>query len=99
MHFFYIKGGTTLQKTLYSLIELQEIDNRLDELRAERGDLPLIVEELENKLNEKKDILGQKADELKAARIRQKELEIVIEEAKLKLDEFEERLYQVKTNR
>ncbi|NOX89774.1 MAG: hypothetical protein GXO77_12165 [Calditrichaeota bacterium] len=88
-----------MQKTLYALVELQEIDNRLDELKAERGDLPLIVEELENKLNLKKSQLEQKNKDLKASKVRQKELELIIEEAKTKLGEFEEKLYQVKTNR
>jgi len=88
-----------LQQTLYALIELQEIDNRLDELRDERGDLPLIVQELEGKLTEKKDLLGEKNESLKEARLRQKELELLIEESKHKLEEFEEKLYQVKTNR
>ncbi len=88
-----------MQKTLYALVELQEIDNRLDELKAERGDLPLIVEELENKYNQKKELLNEKNQALKNAKVKQKELELLIEEAKSKLSEFEEKLYQVKTNR
>ncbi len=88
-----------LQKTLYALIELQEIDNRLDELKAERGDLPLIVDELENKYNSKKALLEEKNELLQKTKLRQKELELLIEEAKAKLAEFEEKLYQVKTNR
>lgn len=88
-----------MQKTLYALVELQEIDNRLDELRAERGDLPLIVEELESKFKQKKGLLEEKTQLLKNTKIRQKELELLIEEAKTKLEEFEEKLYQVKTNR
>lgn len=88
-----------MQKTLYALVELQEIDNRLDELKAERGDLPLIVEELENKYNQKKELLSEKNQALKDAKVKQKELELLIEESKTKLSEFEEKLYQVKTNR
>ena len=88
-----------MQKTLYALVELQEIDNRLDELRAERGDLPLIVEELEKKLDQKKTQLDEKVNDLKSTKVKQKELELLIEESKSKLAEFEEKLYQVKTNR
>ena len=40
-----------MQKTLHALLELQEVDNRLDDLMEERGDLPHIVGELEIKLN------------------------------------------------
>ncbi len=35
-----------MQKTLYSLIELQEIDLNLDKVEEERGDLPSIVEKI-----------------------------------------------------
>ena len=41
-----------MQKTTYALIELQEVDYRLDELMEERGDLPLIVEDLKSKLDD-----------------------------------------------
>ena len=88
-----------MQKILYGLIELQEVDTRLDELREERGDLPLIVEELQNKLDQKKNEQNNLNQELKNAKVRQRELENVIEESKTKFEKYEEQLYQVKTNR
>jgi len=88
-----------LQKAVYALIELQEVDNRLDELKEERGDLPLIVEELESKFSQKNAEFKEKQEELKSSKIRQRELELVIEESKEKLGKFEEQLYQVKTNK
>ena len=88
-----------MQKTLYSLIELQEVDNRLDELLEERGDLPLIVDELQEKLDSKNSELSTRKEELKQAKVRQRELELLLEEAKEKLNKYEEQLYQVKTNK
>lgn len=88
-----------MQKTLYSLIELQEVDRRLDELMEERGDLPLIVDELSAKLGAKNDAAQKIKDDLKNARVRQRELELSIDEAKEKLGKYEEQLYQVKTNK
>ena len=88
-----------MRQTVYGLIELQEVDNRLDELMEERGDLPLIVEDLQNKLEVKKSELKNAQQELKNKRVRQRELELEIEEAKKKLDKYEEQLYQVKTNK
>jgi len=88
-----------LRQTVYGLIELQEVDNRLDELMEERGDLPLIVEDLQSKIQVKKDELNKGQQELKEKRIRQRELELQIEEAKGKLEKYEEQLYQVKTNK
>ena len=98
--FLFKKGGyLKLQQILYGLIELQEVDKRLDELRAERGDLPLIVEELKSKLDAKKVESDKCKEGIKAAKIKQRELEVSIDELKSKYDKYEEQLYQVKTNR
>lgn len=88
-----------MQKTLYSLIELQEVDTRLDELLEERGDLPLIVEELQEKLDSKNSELSLRKQEIKQSKVRQRELELLLDEAKEKLNKYEEQLYQVKTNK
>lgn len=88
-----------MQKILYGLIELQEIDRRLDELNEERGDLPLIVDDLKRKMETKKADLLQSQETTKTLKVRQRELEILIEEAKVKSHKYEEQLYQVKTNR
>jgi predicted nucleic acid-binding Zn-ribbon protein len=88
-----------VQKTTYALIELQEVDNRLDELMEERGDLPLIVEDLKTKLEEKKSALDDMKDDLKATKVLVKNLEINIQESKDKLKKYEDQLYQVKTNK
>ena len=96
---FKIGGYLKLQQILYGLIELQEVDKRLDELRAERGDLPLIVEELKAKLDDKKAEAEKCTDKIKEAKIKQRELELSIDELKTKYDKYEEQLYQVKTNR
>ncbi|MEJ2055774.1 MAG: C4-type zinc ribbon domain-containing protein [Calditrichaceae bacterium] len=88
-----------MQKILYGLIELQEVDKRLDELRSERGDLPLIVEELKSKLDAKKSESDQCKEEIKDGKVKQRELELKIDELKAKYDKYEDQLYQVKTNR
>lgn len=88
-----------MQKTVYALIELQEVDHRLDELKEERGDLPLIVEELETKLAKKNKDLKDYKKTLKDSKIRQRELELIVDESREKQSKFEEQLYQVKTNK
>jgi len=98
--FLFKTGGyLKLQQILYGLIELQEVDKRLDELRAERGDLPLIVEELKSKLDAKKTESEKCKEAIKEGKIKQRELELSIDELKSKYDKYEEQLYQVKTNR
>lgn len=88
-----------MRETVYALIELQEVDIRLDELMEERGDLPLIVHDLEAKLNDKKEVLKNVQKELKGSKISQREVELEVENAKAMLDKYEEQLYQVKTNK
>ncbi len=88
-----------MQKTLHALIELQEVDNRLDELLEERGDLPNIVNELEEVLETKKSDLEEIEKEIKNSTLRKKEIGLFENEAKEKLDKYNEQLYQVKTNR
>ena len=88
-----------MQKTTYALIELQEVDNRLDELMEERGDLPLIVEDLKAKLDEKMSYLEQLKNNLKESKVLIKTLEVDIEAAKGKIKKYEDQLYQVKTNK
>jgi len=88
-----------VQKTLHALIELQEVDNRLDELMEDRGDLPAIVNELEEKLAETKEKNETYEADIKTAKLRIKELELFLNEAKEKLDKYNNQLYQVKTNK
>ncbi len=88
-----------MQKTTYALIELQEVDYRLDELMEERGDLPLIVEDLKSKLDVKKSDLELLTSGVKENKLLVKNLEISIEDAKIKLKKYEDQLYQVKTNK
>ncbi|RMH64158.1 MAG: hypothetical protein D6677_05615 [Calditrichaeota bacterium] len=88
-----------MQKTLSTLIELQEIDNRLDELREERGDLPDIVEGLRAKYSNKERTKNSLEETVEEMQKRSSELNRLIQEAKDKLAEENERLYQVKTNK
>jgi uncharacterized protein len=88
-----------VQKTLHALIELQELDNRLDELLDERGDLPRIVNEFEEKLSAKKEEVEKLEAEIKSSKLRIKEIELFGAESKEKLEKYNDQLYQVKTNR
>jgi predicted nucleic acid-binding Zn-ribbon protein len=88
-----------VQKTLFALLELQEVDNRLDELMDERGDLPVIVDELKTKLKTKKRDLGLFKNQLTELKKQNAELQKVISESQSKMKKYEEQLYLVKTNK
>jgi len=88
-----------LENTLYSLIELQEIDLKLDKVQQEKGDLPRIVEELRNKINERQSQLVIQKKEIAKLKVEQKKSELELKSSKTQLEKYEAQLYKVKTNK
>ena len=88
-----------MQKVLNALIELQEIDLKLDRLNEERGDLPDIVNKLKNKIEKEEDLLKTHEDTLKELKIEEKKIELELDSKRTQLKKYEEQLYQVKTNK
>jgi predicted nucleic acid-binding Zn-ribbon protein len=88
-----------LQKTLYSLIELQEIDLKLDRVEEEKGDLPAIVDRLKQTLEEKDRLLEEQKGRIKKLKVETKTLEIELSAQQEQLKKYESQLYQVKTNK
>ena len=88
-----------MQKTLYSLIELQEIDLKLDRVEEEKGDLPAIVDRLKQTLEEKERLLEEQKGRIKKLKIETKTIEIELSAQQEQLKKYESQLYQVKTNK
>jgi len=88
-----------LQQTLYSLIELQEIDLKLDKLNEERGDLPRKVNNLENMIKSKKEQFEDQKHQIIQLKVDEKNDELELNSNKEKLKKYEAQLYQVKTNK
>ena len=88
-----------MENTLYSLIELQEIDLKLDKVQQEKGDLPRIVEELRNKINERQSQLVIQKEEIAKLKVEQKKSELELKSGKTQLEKYEAQLYKVKTNK
>jgi predicted nucleic acid-binding Zn-ribbon protein len=88
-----------LEKTLYSLIELQEIDLKLDKVKEERGDLPSVVENLKNSLESKKQLLEEQKESITRLKVDSNSMETELGSLKEQLKKYESQLYQVKTNK
>ena len=88
-----------MEKTLYSLIELQEIDLKLDKVQEERGDLPSIVENLKNLLESKKNLLNEQKELITKLKVDSNVMETELGSLKDQLKKYESQLYQVKTNK
>jgi len=88
-----------LKNTLNALIEIQEIDMKLDVLNDERGDLPEIVKQLQEKIRTgetSQNLLETRINEIK---LEEKQIELDVEISKGHLKKYEEQLYKVKTNK
>jgi predicted nucleic acid-binding Zn-ribbon protein len=88
-----------LEKTLYSLIELQEIDLKLDKVEEERGDLPSVVENLKNTLESKNDLLKEQKELITKLKVDSNSMETELGSLREQLKKYEAQLYQVKTNK
>jgi predicted nucleic acid-binding Zn-ribbon protein len=88
-----------LEKTLYSLIELQEIDLKLDKVEEERGDLPSVVENMKNSLESKNQALKEQKELITKLKVDSGSMETELGSLKEQLKKYEGQLYQVKTNK
>ena len=88
-----------MKKVVEKLIKLQSIDTRLDELKLQKGDLPMLIEQTQEELSDKgnrlEDLQKQKEKVLSDRRM----FELEIEASREQLKKYEEQLYQVKTNK
>ena len=93
------KKEPTVEKKLRALYDLQLIDSRIDEIISLRGELPLEVKDLENKIKElktKSDKINAIVEENKKQILEQKQ---IIENAKELHKKYEEKLKNVRNNR
>lgn len=88
-----------MKKLVKQLIDLQEIDSRIDELELKKGDLPMIIEEAESQLKEKKDIMQNLMEQISRGESDRSMFQQEIAASKVKLTKYENQLYQVQTNK
>ncbi|MBN1558659.1 hypothetical protein JW998_00300 [candidate division KSB1 bacterium] len=88
-----------MHKVLETLIDLQDVDTRLQRLEAAKGDLPQRVQNVSAQVEETKTILEQKMAEKETISSEQKTIHTDVEELKQKLKKYKVQLYEVKTNK
>lgn len=84
---------------LQTLIKLQEIDSQLYELERSKGDLPRLVKELDDRLQQLTGEQKKKADDLTAVTAEKRSLEGALQLLREKRKKFESQLYTVTNNR
>lgn len=88
-----------MREQLELLIQLQDIDNQLLELRQERGNLPETVERLRAEIEETTHGLDTKREEQLGAGKERRRIENEVELAKVSLKKYQDQLFKVTTNR
>ena len=84
---------------LVTLFSLQLIDDELDELEELRGDLPLRVNALNEKIKEKQDLIDEKENQKSGSLEKRKINETEVERLNVNLKKFKAQLYQVRNNK
>ncbi len=88
-----------MKKLVENLIRLQEYDNRLNALKLQKGDLPMIIEGLEEELDEKTRKSSDLEENKKKLQNDRKIFEKEINASKSQLKKYEEQLYHVQNNK
>jgi len=78
---------------------LQDIDHRLNELKLQKGDLPLLIEGTQGDLEEKKEMKTELEEKIKKLLKDRKMYEAEVLASQEQLKKYEDQLYQVKTNK
>ncbi len=92
-------AAVDVQKELEMITKLQAVDLRLNELEEEKGDLPGIVRNLENEIEDKASFLEQTKEKLAEIGSNKRNIEGQNQLARIKQEKYKEQLYQVTTNR
>lgn len=88
-----------MREALEKLIELQNVDSKLNEIEELRGSLPHEVEQLKNDLGGTQKSLEESGSRIKEIDSQIRDIEGNIAQAKQKLEKYKEQLYAVNTNK
>jgi len=93
------KKKSTVEDQLRALVRLQHIDNRIDQIRKLRGDLPEEIQDLEDEKAGLETRLENYEEEVKEKEVAKRQAELDIKEAEGLIDKYEEQQLQVRNNR
>jgi predicted nucleic acid-binding Zn-ribbon protein len=82
-----------------NLINLQDIDHRLNELKMQKGDLPQLIEVIKEDIDTKKSEAEDRKQRKEKSQSDRKLYEKEIEASKALFKKYEDQLYKVKTNK
>lgn len=99
VHFLFLKTGENLNTVLNSLIQLGDIDYRLDEINKLLGDLPSQVELQQSTIKELTNDIESKSQRLSDLASESAAVQIEIDTTHDKLDKYKKQLFLVTSNK
>jgi hypothetical protein len=88
-----------LETRLRNLFSLQQVDAHLDELQELKGDLPKVVNDLEERIHAKGEARQTLEDSVRTCFIRRDEIDVEIISLREKIEKYKEQQFQIKTNK
>ena len=88
-----------MKKELLKLIQLQEVDDQLDTLRAKRGDLPDKLTKLKSQIDQLETSISNGNERLEVINKDLSKYSAEIEDSQAKLNRYKDQLYLVTTNK
>ncbi len=88
-----------VHQELQMVAQLQDVDNKIQDLEDEKGDLPRLVNQMNKKYDKREDMTRELNDRVAEVRKQKRNLEGQIQLSKAKLKKYKEQLYSVTTNR
>lgn len=88
-----------MKRLIENLVTLQKIDTRLDQLKLQKGDLPQLIEQVEEDLTEKTSVITELQEKIEALEKERRAFDNEIQAGKEQWKEYEAKLYQVKNNK
>lgn len=88
-----------METRLRNLFSLQQVDAHLDELQELKGDLPKVVNDLEERIHAKGEARQTLEDSVRTCFIRRDEIDVEIISLREKIEKYKEQQFQIKTNK
>lgn len=88
-----------MKTLLENFVKLQEVDNQLNALKLQKGDLPALIEHLQEDLQEKNERSSELEEKTNKMQSDRRMFEKEVEASKAQLKKYEEQLYRVQNNK
>ena len=88
-----------MKTLLENFVKLQDVDNHLNSLKLQKGDLPALIEQLEEDLADKKSRSTELEEKVGKLQSDRRMFDKEMEASKAQLKKYEEQLYRVQNNK